>query len=138
MLWRCAALAAVLSLSGLPTAEAAPKPAVSAKPAKKLRDGDTIAVSVRHFAPEKLLVVAQCAVVEQGALACNLAEWSGISTDPHGAGETTIPARRTFAGVVGDHKPWGTVDCTTIKGGCLVVASNQVDLTARTAISFHH
>jgi hypothetical protein len=112
------------------------EPTVSVSPSRHIKDGATVKVSVRGFGSEVLLVVAQCARVEDNAFACNLPEWQGIQTDRKGAGSVRIPARRSFDGLLGDESSWGTVNCQSHPGGCLVVVTNQVDTTAVAHISF--
>lgn len=112
------------------------EPSVSVSPAKHIKDGATVKVSVRGFGSEILLVVAQCARVDNNAFACNLPEWQGIQTDRKGAGSVRLPMRRSFDGVLGDESSWGTVNCQSHPGGCLVVVTNQVDTTVVTPVSF--
>lgn len=123
----------VLVASPLASASAA---SITATPATGLSDGDSITATVAGFGAGEKVVVAECAA-PGGTQVCDWAGNRELTTDAAGNGSVGTTARATFLGFNPDGSVYGTVDCKTVEGGCVLGAVNQSwTTTAFTPISF--
>ncbi|MCL7365480.1 MULTISPECIES: enediyne antibiotic chromoprotein [Streptomyces] len=133
-----AAAGAALVIGGSSAAVAAPSaaPAVSVSPATGLSDGDTVAVQITGFAPSTTVYAAECAVLADGVVACNVPDALVLTTDANGAASGDSFARATFQGTDLATGETHAVDCATVDGGCFFNTTADGAAGPTTPISF--
>ncbi|MEV4625749.1 enediyne antibiotic chromoprotein [Micromonospora sp. NPDC049523] len=132
-------LAGTAAALGLAVALQAPASASAATatvtPSTGLTDGAVVQVDADGLTAGSTYDVGQCAFVPTGDLVCNPADFTQVTADAAGTATTPLTVRASYAGVLHDGTPWGTVDCTTTP--CSVGLSDATGTgPAPVAISF--
>jgi neocarzinostatin family protein len=111
---------------------------VTVWPSTNLRNGELVAARVTGFAPHERVAIVECAVPSTDFTVCGSPRiW--LTTDRNGNGWVLTSLIRTFPASVSAYPPWwGTVNCNTITGGCMICAVNatKTTISAPAAISF--
>jgi predicted short-subunit dehydrogenase-like oxidoreductase (DUF2520 family) len=113
-------------------------PAVTVAPATGLTDGQVVAVTVSGYGANESVIANECAFPSAGVSVCDWADTVNLTADSTGSGTTSVSVHASFAGTTQDGKPWGTVNCATVAGGCQIGTINAApyDKPASTSISF--
>ncbi|MEV6350755.1 enediyne antibiotic chromoprotein [Actinoplanes sp. NPDC051851] len=112
-------------------------PSVTATPSTGLTDGQTVTVDVTGYPANAGLIAAQCALPESGVQVCDWADAAFFAADDNGDGTASLVVRTTFDGNTSDGQPYGSIDCSTVTGGCLIGAIDTAYTTeTATPISF--
>ncbi|MEU7800536.1 enediyne antibiotic chromoprotein [Micromonospora arborensis] len=116
---------------------AAQNPSITATPATGLTDGQLVSVTTSDYPANSGVIAAQCALPEPGVQVCDWANAAFFGTDDSGEGTSSLVVRVTFDGNTPDGQPYGSIDCSTVAGGCLIGAIDTGYTTeTATPISF--
>ncbi|HEV2780559.1 MAG TPA: enediyne antibiotic chromoprotein [Actinophytocola sp.] len=108
---------------------------VTATPSTGLTEGAVITVAVSGFGAGEAVYAGQCAEPSAGVKVCSQ-DVLPLTTDASGSGSGPLTAHRTFTAITWDGRPWGTVDCASVAGGCHISAGSSATRNAVTPISF--
>ncbi|KUO16435.1 enediyne antibiotic chromoprotein [Streptomyces dysideae] len=100
------------------TPASAAAPTATVTPSSGLSDGAVVRVTAAGLEPGTTYNVGECASVDGGSLACDLAGFIPVVADSNGELETQVTVHSSFTGYLYDGTAWGPVDCAALQ--CLV------------------